>query len=83
MYYSCNTSLPSVDASVSEFLKANVLKKEVTSFSKSSNLFFILFLTREEGLIIFSVLPTISFHIARLLTEIRNVHLYNLTCGFL
>ena len=34
--------LQSVDASVSEFLKAKVLKK-VTSFSKLSNLLFIFF----------------------------------------
>ena len=74
--------LPSVDASVSEFLKANVLKK-VTSFSKLRNLFFILVLTRGDGLITFSVLLTIHFRIAGPLMEVRNVHLYNFICDFL
>ena len=68
---------------MSEFLKANVSKK-VTSFSKLRNLFFILVLTRGDGLITFSVLLTISFHTAAgPLMEIRNEHLHNFICDFL
>ena len=74
-------SLPSADGSVSEFLKAKVLKK-FTSFSKLSNLFFILVLKRRNDSKTFPVLPTRSIHTAGPLMGLRNVHLHNLICGF-
>ena len=64
------------------FLKAKQLKM-VTSFSKLSNLLFILFLQWKDDWTSFSVLPIRSFHIAGPLMEIPNPHLHYLICGFL
>ena len=64
------------------FLKAKALKK-ASSFSKLSNLLFILVLKRGGDWISFSVLPIRLFHVAGPLMEIRNLHLRNLIYGFL
>ena len=69
--------LLSVDASMSEFLRAIVLKKVI--FKK----ILILVLKWEDDWISFSVLWIRSFHITGPLMEIENLHLRILICGFL